>query len=289
MKKIFFIIAALVLGCTVASAQDFAKATELAKQANEALINSDYNTAIANFEAAMKEAVESTEEGAADLVNNCKKGIAQAKYSLVNEYIEAGKMKEAIEKLDDAIATATEYGETELVEKAQAKKHQVQMAAANAKVKAAAATKDAAEKAAHLQEALGYLDALTEADNTDVKAFMLKGQVYGQMGKSDDAVKAFLQAKELGAKDADKQLSNIYVKLASANLKAQDYKKAVENAQASIDYKANPNAYKIAGVASQKLGDLAGAVDYLGKYLELRPEDEQIKQAVTALKAQLNK
>ena len=90
------------------------------------------------------------------------------------------------------------------------------------------------------------------------------------LGKKDIAITAFEKAKELGLEnDAIKQLSNIFVKEASGFLKAGKYKEAVASALKSAEYKPNANAYKIAGVASQKAGDLKGAVENLSKYMEM--------------------
>lgn len=291
MKKVIVILSAVLLSAGIVSAQDFAKATELAKQANESLMAGDFAGAESNFQAALKEAGACTEEGAAELVATCKTGIAQTKYAAVNPLIEADQWKEAIAKLDEAIAVAKEYGEEELTGKAVEKKAQVLQAAANAEIKAGSAEKDPQAKAAHFTEALAYLEASLAEEPTNGKALISKGQVLATLGKKDQAIEAYLLAKENGEEAAAvKQLSNIYVKDASALLKGGKFKEAIAAAEKSAEYNPkNANAFKIAGVASQKAGDLAGAVEHLSKYLEIKPNDTQIAAAVTAMKAQLKK
>lgn len=291
MKKIIVILSTVIFGAAIVSAQDFAKATELAKQANESLMAGDFAGAESNFQAALIQASACTEEGAAELVATCKTGIAQSKYAAVNPLIEADQWKEAIAKLDEAIKVAKEYGEEELAGKAVEKKSQVLQAAANAEIKAGSAEKDPQAKAAHFTEALAYLDASLAEDPANGKTLLSKGQVLATLGRKDQAIETFLLAKENGEEDAaNKQLSNIYMKEANAYLKASKYKDSIASATKSTEYNPqNTNAYKIGGIASQKSGDLKGAVEFLSKYLELKPNDAQIAAAVTAMKAQLKK
>ena len=291
MKKIIAILSAAVLSAGILSAQDFAKATDLAKQANESLLAGDFTTAISNFEAALAQASNCVEEGAPELVANCQKGIVQAKNAAVNPLIEGGQWKEAVAQLDDVIATAGNFGDEEMGQKAADKKLQVLQAAANAEIKATKGETDPAAKAAHFQSAIEFLDGVLAIDPANGKALMSKGQVLTSLGKADEAIEVYTKAKECGQESsANKQIANIYVKKASALLKAQKYKEAAEAAVKATEFnEKNANAFKIAGIASQKSGNLQGAVDYLGKYLEINPGDEQIAKAVEAIKANIKK
>lgn len=289
MKKIVLLIAAAIVGISFAGAQDIQKATELAKQANEALTSGNAQAAIENFQAAATEASQCTEEGAADLAASCKRGLAQAYYSYANSLIEGGNLSEAIEQLVSAAKIATEIEETELAEKAQDKTTQLHQAIANAKIKAAGAEKDAAAKLATYKDAIEHLDEVIAKEADNAKAFLQKGQVLSAINEKAQAVESYMKAAELGMADAaNKQLSNIFVKEAAAKLKAKDFKGAVSAALKANEYLESANAYKIAGTASNALKDVPAAEKYLSKYLELAPDAkdaEQIKAAVAALKA----
>lgn len=293
MKKFIVLVSAALLSMGIASAQDMEKATNLAKEANEALVNGDYNAAISSFKAAMEEAAQCAEEGAADLLANCKKGYTMAHNALANALAKDGKLAEAIEQYKTVAKVAIENEEAEIAEKAQEKVLQLHQAIANAKMKAAGAEKEAAAKAEAYKEALSHLDALLENNSEDGKVMLQKGQVLNALGQKDAAIAAFEKAKELGQADsANKQLSTIYLKDANALNKAQKYKEAVAMALKSIECAPSANAYKIAGIASQKAGDIPAAVENLSKYLEVSPnaaDAAQIKAAVEALKAQLKK
>lgn len=287
MKKIVLFLSAMALSAGIASAQDITKAGEKAQAAIEALGQNDYAGAIAGFEAAIAEASESVDEGAGELVANCKIGVLTAKSSEVDAIIKAGNLQDAIAKLDEVAAKAAEYENDEFVQKAADKKLQVIQALANSEIKAASAEKDPAAKKAHFEQALGLLEQLLAQKEGDSKLLMQKGQVLAALNKTDDAIETYLAAKEAGATGVDDKIANIYVKMAQGFSKAQKYADAVSAALKSIEYKPTANAYKIAGIASQKAGKAADAVEYLTKYLEINPGDAQIKTAVEAIKAQM--
>lgn len=293
MKRILMLAAIAAISASAAMAQDFEKATNLAKQANEALVNGDSKTAIDNFTAALTEAGQCTEEEASSLIENCKKGIAQANYSQANKLIENGSLEEAIAQLAATVTAAEESGDSDLIEKAVEKTQQLHQAIANAKIKAAGAEADPAAKAAAYKNAIEHLDAVLAKEPENGKAFLQKGQVLSAIGDRAGAVETFLKAKELGQETAaNKQLSTIFLKDAAAKLKAKDFKGAVEAALKSNEFLESANAYKIAGTAANGAKDIAAAEKYLSKYLELAPDAKdaaQIKTAVAALQAALKK
>jgi len=290
MKKSIIIVFALLIG-SVAFAQDFSKATELAKQANEALVNGDFATAATNFKEALDQAGQCSEAEAAELVENCKKGICQSYWAASNSLVEKADFEAAIAKLGETVKVAGEYGETEIVEKAEEMVFQLNQKIAGVKIKAASAEKDPAAKKALFEEAITYLDAVIAKDPENAKAYLQKGQVLMALSQSPAAVAAFEKAKELGEEAAaNKQLSNIYMKEANALNSAGKLKEAVAAAVKSNEYAENANAYLIAGLASNKLKDLKAAKTYLSKYLELAPDAKnaaQIKAAVDAISAQI--
>lgn len=293
MRKAFTLAATILLCGTLVSAQDFQKVTELAKQANEELVNGNAEAAISGFQAALAGAANCTEEGVADLVNSCKQGIAFANNSLANTMIEGGKLEEAIKQLEKTMAAAVEAGDEELAQKVDQKTTQLHQALANAKIKAAATAADAAQKIATYKEALNHLDIALAKDGENGKLYLQKGQILGSIGDKAAAVESFLKAKELGMEDAaNKQLSTIFVKEAAAKLKAKDFKGAIDAALKSNEYLESATSYKIAGTAANGMKDLEHAAEYLGKYIELAPnakDVEQMKAAVTAIKANIGK
>ncbi len=95
----------------------------------------------------------------------------------------------------------------------------------------------------------------------------------------DEAVEAFTKAAELGQeKDANKQLSNLFVKRSAAQLKAKNYQGAIDDALKSNGYLENATAMKVAGTAASSLKKNADAVNYLEKYLELSPNAKDANQ-----------
>lgn len=293
MKKIVVFVSAVLVSMGIATAQDFEKATNLAKEGNEALSSGDFKLAVENFKAAAAEASQCAEDGAADLVANCKKGYVMAQNAYSQALYKEGKLEEAIAQAVETVKAAAENGEAEIGEKAAAFKLQLHQAIANSKMKAASAAADASAKVSAYKEALANLDEVIAAAPETAKAYLQKGQIYGALGQKEAAVEAFVKAKELGLEEqANKQLSTIYLKEAQAMSKAQKYADAISAALKSAEYSANGNAYKIAGVAAGKSADYKSAVQYLEKYLELTPnakDAEQMKAAIAAYKAQIGK
>lgn len=293
MRKAFAFTAAILLCGTLALAQDFQKVTELAKQANDELVGGNAQAAISNFKAAIEGAATCTEDGVADLVANCKKGIALANNSLANTMIESGQLEEAVKQLETTMAAAIEAGDEELALKVDQKTTQLHQALANAKIKSASTSADPAVKVAIYKEALTHLDAALAKDGENAKLYLQKGQVLGSIGDKAGAVENFLKAKELGKEsEANKQLSTIFVKEAAAKLKAKDFKGAIDAAMKSNEFLESATSYKIAGTAANGMKDLEHAAEYLSKYIELAPnakDVEQMKAAVAAIKANLGK
>lgn len=288
MKKIFAIVFAALCVAGVASAQDFEKATNLAQSANDAMQAGNYDEAIAKFQDAANEAAKCSNEQKTELIFNCKKGICQALYGAANTLINEGQLEEAVKRLEESIATAVEADEEELAQKADTKLNQLHMNIANVKIKAASKEKEAAAKVALYKEAIVHLDAVLAKDAENGKAYLTKGQVMAATGNKDAAIECYTKAAQLGQeKSAGKQLVKIYVKEANDFIKAKKYPQAIASAEKALQYGEDANAYRIAGTAANLNKQPAEAVKYLEKYLQIKPEDEQIKAAVEALKAQV--
>ena len=119
MKKIFVLISAALLSCCIAVAQDMETATNLAKEANEALMGGDFKVAMEKFKAAVEAVGDSAEESAAELVASCKTGQVQAQNAYSQSLYKSGNLEGAISEAEATIALASEYGEDEIKEKAE--------------------------------------------------------------------------------------------------------------------------------------------------------------------------
>ena len=98
------------------------------------------------------------------------------------------------------------------------------------------------------------------------------GSALNSAGKKDEAIEAFKLAAANGqAKQAEKQISNIYLKQAAAALKGGKYADAVTAALKTNEYGENAQAFLVAGQASQKLGKNNDAIKYFEKYLAAAP------------------
>lgn len=290
MKRTILVISALILSAGISFAQSLESATQKATDANNALMAGDTQTAIDTFKAALEEASKCTEEAAAELVESCKKGIVSANYNGANNLISENKLAEAIDALKNTIAAATEYCNEEMAAKAAEKKIQVHQQIANLSMKAAQGAADAAAKAESFKTALANLEEVIAAEPQNGKAIFQKGQVLASLGKNADAEAAFLAAKENGMeKEANKQLSNMYTKIASAKYKAGDMKACIEAAAKANSFLENANAYKMAGNAAYKSQNFKAAVENLSKYLEMSPnakDKDAMQKVIDFCKAQ---
>ena len=261
MKRILITLAAAVLCAGIASAQDMAKATAAAQAANEALSSGDNALALSGFKEALSLAKECGEEGA-ELVSTCKGVIPQIVLSIAKGQLRDGEYDAALQSLADAQAAAKEYEVEDVADEAAGLVGQAYLAKGGALIKA----KDAAGAAEAFQKAL-------DLDPANGKAALLLGQALAGSGKVDEAVAAFTTAAENGQEDAaKKQLSNLFVKKAQSELKANKLKEAIADCAKSNEYLENANACKIAASAATKLGDNKTAIANYEKYLELAPD-----------------
>lgn len=267
MKKLILIAAALVFGTGVMAAQDLATATEKYNAAAEALQMGSNNTALKNFEEAIAIAEALGEEGA-DIFNNCKDVIPQLQLSMAKDLFNNKDFAGALAQVKVAQASAEKYENADVLAEAVSLIPTILMQEGNAAIKA----KDYATAAAKYQE-------IVNIEPTNGSALLRLGQALNATGKTDEAIAAFLSAKDNGeAEDAVKQLSNVYVRKASADLKAKKYQAAIEDALKSNEYLENANAMKIAGTAASQLQKADDAIAYLKKYLELSPKAKDAAQ-----------
>ena len=112
------------------------------------------------------------------------------------------------------------------------------------------------------------------ADDPDNGTVALRlGVALNGAGKAEEAKAAFEKAAANGqAATANKQLGNLFLKEAAADLKAKNYAAAVTAAVKANEYAANAQALQIAGQASQLAGKNNDAIKYFEQYLAAAPD-----------------
>ena len=267
MKKIVMLFAAAAMTVSVAFAQDINAVTETYNNGAMELEMGNKEAALGYFQAALTEA-EALGDAGIEIAENCKMTIPVVMISLANDLIEASEYDAATEWLTKAEEAATLYGDTEKAADAAAKKNQVLM-------------KQAADllKAKDYANAIVVYEQIMAIDPTNGRAALQMGQAYNASGNQEKAEEAFNVAAANGQeKQANKQLSNLYIKKASAALKAKKTQEAYDFAVKSNEYLENANAYKIAGQCSMTLGKTAEGLPLLEKYVELSPNAKDANQ-----------
>ena len=260
MKKLFLSIATLTICSALLSAQDMSQATELYNNGATALTTKDYASALENFQKAL-EMGKTIGPDADELVANCKAAIPGVALQIAKDLIQDSKYDEAKTKIDDAIKIATEYENNDVLAEAKALIPDMYAKKGSEALK----LKDYAGAAA------AFVDSY-KADTTNGKTAITVAQLYGQLGKSDEALDMLQHAAWNGQEaEAKEQASNIYLREASSFLKSQKYADAVKAAEKANSYVENANAFLIAGQASQKLGKNNDAIENFTKYLDLKP------------------
>lgn len=260
MKKLFIIIAALCFGAATMNAQTVAEATEAYNQAAQYLDAGDHANAVSYFKQALSTA-EKCESGADEIIANCKGTIAKIQFEIAKTYLRDKEFDKAIAQYGVAKDDATLYGDDEIVASVADILPKVYLQ----KATALQGTKDFAGSVEAAKTALGL-----EPDNGT--AALVLGKSYLGLGKVADAENAFLTAKANGKeKDANKQLSNLYLKLAQNANKSNKPADAINYAKKSNECVENANAYKLCASASQKLGKTQDMVAYYEKYLAVSP------------------
>ena len=136
----------------------------------------------------------------------------------------------------------------------------------------------------HLQIAKDYV----EAQNTDMavaeieKTIALAGQ-YGETETMQEANELLPQILLQNAgrgqtKEANKQLSTLYLLEAVKHQKAKNWAGVIENAELSASYEDNYNAQQLIGVAALQLGQYEKAISGFENYLTLQPNAKNKNQ-----------
>lgn len=260
MKKIFLMVVAAAMTALTVSAQDINQATENYNNGAMELQMGNKDAALTYFQTALTMAEALGDEGV-DIVTNCKNTIPVLLASIGKDLVKAESFDAAIEQFNKTIEVAEAYGNAEVVEEAKGLIPQVLMSKAGNLLNA----KDFAGAAAVYQQ-------VVDADPANGMAALRLGMALGSMGKVAEAEAAYVQAAANGQeKNANKQLSNMFVKQAAALLKAKNYQGAIDAALKGNGYLENATAMKVAGTAASALKKNADAISFLEKYLELSP------------------
>ena len=260
MKKIFMFFAAVVMAAGIASAQDINSVTETYNNGAMELEMGNKEAALGYFQAALAAAEELGEEGM-QIAENCKNTIPVLMSSIAKDLIKAEQFDAAIEQLNKTIEVCNTLGNTAEAEECQTLISQTLMAKGNSLIN----NKDFAA-------AIEIFNQIVANEPTNGLAYYRLGQAYGATGNTEAAESAYLVAAQNGQeKNAYKQLSNIYVKLAQTANKAKKFQEAYDYAMKSNQYLENANAYRFAAGAAQQLGKNDECITLYEKYLELKP------------------
>ena len=279
MKRLFVALAALALAAGIASAQDFNAAVEAFNNGAQTLENNKAD-ALTQFKSALAQFEACSEEEAAEMVAQCKKIIPQTMISIAKEQINEAKYDEALETLKDAAGVAEGYGQEELAVEAK----DLVPTAWSRKGAALLKEKDFAGAAAAFKAAVTI-------NPEDGQNQLLYGQALMQAGDNEGAAAALEAAAANGkAEQANKLLSNLYLKEGQALLKANKAADAIAALEKANAIAENANAYKLIASASTTLGKSKDAVAAYKKYLEVSPDakdaaDVMFTIAATAQKA----
>ena len=275
MKKIFLMFVSVALSAGMVFAQDINQATENYNNGAMELQMGNNEAAIGYFQTALEMAEALGEEGA-EVATNCRNIIPAVYLASAKEQIKAEQFDAAVEQLNKALEAAAKYENTDVTNDANELMPQVYVSKGNSFLTA----KNFPEAETAYRKAL-------ELDATNGMAHFRLGQALQQQNKVEEAEAAYVQAAANGQeKNANKQLSNMFVKLAQAASKAKKYQETIDYAAKSNQYLENANAYRFAASAAQQLGKNADCIANYEKYLELSPNAKDaggVKFTIAAL------
>ena len=279
MKRLFVAVAAFALAAGIASAQDYNAAVEAFNmgaqtlETNKAEALTQFKSALAQFEAC-------EEAEAAEMVAQCKKIIPQTILSIAKEQSNNAEYDEAVATLKEAAAVAEDYG----IEEVAADAKELIPNAFSRKGAALLKAKDFVAAAAAFKEVVAI-------NPEDGQSQLLLGQSLMQAGDNAAAIAALEAAAAAGkAEQANKLLSNVFLKEGMALVKAGKSAEAIEALEKSNGYVESSNAYKLIASANTKLGKSKAAIEAYKKYLDIDPNakdaaDVMFTIAATAQKA----
>ncbi len=281
MKRILIALAALAFTASLASAQDMAMATDTFNQAATILNDEegDKAEALKLFKEALSMGELCGEEGE-ELVANCKKVIPGLVLAIAKGQINDADYDNAVATLKEAAAAAKDYEVEGIAE-------EVEELIPNAYLRKGTTLM----KAKDFEGAVEALKNVVAAKPEDGQTHLMIGQALMQLGNNEGAVESLLKAAEFGKADnANKLLSNIYLKQGMTLLKEGNNAGAIEALEKVNAIAENANAYKLLASAYTKSGKTANALDAYKNYLKLSPNAKdaagvKLTIAATAQKA----
>lgn len=273
MKKIVLTLAVVLASFGFAKAQDMETAVNLYNEAGTLVNEGSYEEALPKFLECLEMAKGLGEE-AVNVVGDCQDIIPQIYKKIGEAAAEASNYDVALESFKKVVELATEYdNNADAAERAAELIPKMYMAKGGSLLNA----KNFAEAAEAFKNAV-------EADETNTTALLRLGIALAGAGESDSAIVVFNRASEAGAeKEANKQLSNIYLKKAVACQKVKDYKGALENAQKSAQAMDSSNAQKLIGMNALNLKQFSTAIAGFEAYIALAPNAKDKNQIIYQL------
>lgn len=272
IAKFFMASMCAMLLCATSNAQDLNEATETYNNAATALNEGKNAAALEGFQKALKLAESLGDEGTA-MVSDCKGIIPKILLQMGKEAVNAKDLDGAIAKLKEAAAKATEYGQPDVAKDATELIPQILMADANSLLNES----KFAEAAAEYQKVIAL-------DPQNATAYIRMGMAQARLDDEAGAIASFSKASELGAKeDADKQLTNMFLKKAQDAYKAKNFDEVISSANDCLKLGPNPGATYLLGMG------YIGKKDYQKACVELKKikNDPKYKEPLAKLLPQL--
>ena len=279
MKRLFVAFAAFCLAAGAAFAQDLKAAVEIFNAGVESAQADNKAEALAKFQEALPLLEACSEEEAVEMVSKCKEYIPTTMLSIAKEQINAASYDEAIACLGKTVETAKLYEISSVAEEASSLIPNAWLRKGTSLLK----EKNFADAAV----ALGEVVALTPEDG---QSWLILGQARLQSGAVDEGVAALEKAAEFGkAEQANKMLSNTFLKKGQAALKAGKNADAIVAFEKANSYLENANAYKLIASANIKSGKSAKAIEAYKKYLEISPNAKDASDIIFTIAATAQK
>jgi len=239
--------------------QDINRATEFYNNGAKAVQANDWATAIAEFDQALAILEPLGQEGE-EISQTIKELIPSLHFYLGEEFAKSDRAVDAIAELKKAIATAEQFDDLN---------NTAQKAAILIKqINTRAATNLLNEK--KYEEAIVAYKELLEGDPENGTFHFCIGVSYYATGKEANAIAALEKASELGAKNADGQLVNIYLRKAQAAAAAKKFDDMFASAEKVLAFDANNvNGNKLLGQAAFELKRWDAAISAYEKVLPL--------------------